>query len=328
MISKEELSELISLNTFNDTSLFTVSVVDLSNYQVVYANQAMKNVMADMTATNCWEMIHGQDAPCMWCKAPSLVKNLAMRENTSKASVHNDYAIYENFNEVANKWYQVQEKVVILKDNRKVIVSFALDISAQKEAQSNLIDTHVKLANQTEALKKAQAALKDLANRDPLTNLYNRRYLNEIASNIIAVEKRSGASLSILMIDIDKFKDINDTHGHSVGDDAIKFLANKLREYTRESDLVARLGGEEFVIILTNTDIDNALNVAETLRKDIEDSSYKSSFLMDPNSKLKLTVSIGVDAFNYEKDLTIHNSIDRADKALYLAKESGRNRVC
>ena len=326
-ISNDELAELISLNTFNDTSLFTVTVVDLSSYEVLYANQAMKNIMADMTATNCWEMIHGQESPCMWCKAPSLIHNLANKIKTSKACVENEYAIYENFNEVANKWYQIQEKVVALKDGRNVIVSFALDISAQKEAQSNLIDTHVKLANQTKALQKAQNKLKELANKDPLTNLYNRRYFHEIAENIIAIEKRKKNALSVIMVDIDKFKEVNDTYGHSVGDDAIKFLSNKLTLNTRESDIVARFGGEEFVVVLTNTPKEHALLIAETIRKDVEESSYSSAFLNDSNTALKLTVSIGVDEFCHDKDATISEALNRADKALYLAKESGRNRV-
>lgn len=317
--NNDEIKNLISLDTFNDTSLFTVTVIDLVTYEILYANQTMKNIMADMTATNCWEVIHGQNAPCMWCKAPSLLKKYNENLNLHKSIVTNEYAIYENFNEVANKWYQIQEKVVALKDTRKVLVSFALDISTQKEAQSNLIETHVKLANQTKALQEAQAKLKELANRDPLTDLYNRRYFNDIASHLITIGKRKEEPISLLMIDIDKFKNINDTYGHSVGDDVIKFLANSLFEHTRESDIISRFGGEEFAIILTNTDKNDALLIAEKFRARIETSEV---------GEIKFTISIGVDEFNYESDKTIYDSLNRADEALYKAKKSGRNIIC
>ena len=318
-LNNDEIKNLISLDTFNDTSLFTVSVIDLATYEVLYANQAMKNIMADMTAKNCWEIIHGQDAPCMWCKAPSLLKSYHDNVKAPKFVANNEYAVYENFNEVANKWYQIQEKVVALKDSKKVLVSFALDISTQKEAQSNLINTHVKLTNQTKALQDAQAKLKELANRDPLTNLYNRRYFNEITVNLLAIGKRSKDAISLLMIDIDNFKSVNDDYGHAIGDNVIKFLANKLLEQTRESDIIARFGGEEFAIILTNTDKKNALTIAENLRKNIENSVIDG---------VTFTISIGVDEFDYENDKTLYNSLERADKALYTAKQSGRNCVC
>ncbi len=318
-MNSDEIKRLISLDTFNDTSLFTVSVIDLATYEVLYANQAMKNIMADMTATNCWEIIHGQDAPCLWCKAPLLLKNYYDNKMAPKFIANNEYAVYEKFNEVANKWYQIQEKVITLKDSRKVLVSFALDISTQKEAQSKLIETHVKLANQTKALQEAQKKLKELANKDSLTDLYNRRYFNDIAITLTAIGKRKKTPLSLLMMDIDKFKAINDNYGHAVGDNVIRLLADKLLEYTRESDIVARLGGEEFAIILTNTDKKNAFAIAENLRKKIEQLSF---------NEITFTVSIGVNEFDYDQDTSIHDSLNRADKALYSAKKSGRNRVC
>ena len=322
-VDYSEIKDLISIDIFNDTSLFAVSVIDLPKYELVYANQAMKNIMSDLTALNCWEAIYGQDSPCMWCKAPTLLSNIKSELHPSQTTVNNGYSVYENFNEVANKWYQMQEKVVKLKDYRTVLISIALDISLQKEAQSKLIDTHVKLTKQTQALQEAKAQLKEQANRDPLTNMYNRRYFNEIAQKIVAIAKRSKEPLSLIMIDIDKFKNINDTYGHHIGDEIIKLLSFRLEEIIRESDIAARFGGEEFALILPNTNEDSALKLAQKIRGDMEMSSCKAD-----DKTVTFTVSIGVDEFEHTKDDDLFSALNRADAALYLAKESGRNRVC
>ncbi|WP_455757384.1 GGDEF domain-containing protein [Sulfurimonas sp.] len=321
-LDDNEIKNLISIDTFNDTSLFAVSVVELPKYEVLYVNQAMKNIMSDMTAHNCWEAIHGQEAPCMWCKAPMLLANLKQNIHHSQSTMDNAYAVYEHFNEVANKWYQVQEKVITLEDSRDVLISFALDISLQKDAQSKLIDTHVKLTKQTKALEEAQKKLKEQANRDPLTNMHNRRYFSEISEKIISITKRSKDPLSLIMIDIDNFKKINDTYGHNVGDEVIKLLANELASTIRQSDVAARFGGEEFAIILPNTDATNAFIFADKLRENIENISYK-----DKKDTIKFTVSIGVDEFNHENDNNVSASLNRADKALYEAKTTGKNKV-
>ena len=322
-VNYSEIKDLISIDIFNDTSLFAVSVIDLPKYELVYANQAMKNIMSDLTASNCWEAIYGQESPCMWCKAPALLANLKSELHSSQTTVNNGYSVYEHFNEVANKWYQMQEKVVKLKDFRTVLISIALDISLQKEAQSKLIDTHVKLTKQTQALQEAKAQLKEQANRDPLTNMYNRRYFREIGQKIVAMTKRSKESLSLIMIDIDKFKNINDTYGHHIGDEIIKLLAFRVEEIIRESDIAARFGGEEFALILPNTDKNSALKLAQKIRMDMETSSYRYE-----NKIINFTVSIGVDEFDHTQDDNLLTTLNRADAALYLAKGSGRNRVC
>ncbi len=295
-VDYNEIKDLISIDIFNDTSLFAVSVIDLAKYELVYANQAMKNIMSDLTALNCWEAVYGQESPCLWCKAPALLANLQSEVHPSQTTVDNSYIVYEHFNEVANRWYQMQEKAVKLKDSRTVLISIALDISLQKEAQSKLIDTHVKLTKQTQALQEAKAKLKEQANRDPLTNMYNRRYFNEIAQKIIAMTKRSKEPLSLLMIDIDKFKNINDTYGHNIGDEVIKLLASRLQTMTRESDIAARFGGEEFALILPNTNQENALQLAQKIRSDIEVASCISE-----DTVVTFTVSIGVEEFHHTK---------------------------
>jgi len=178
-----------------------------------------------------------------------------------------------------------------------------------------------------ELIKKLEATHKELellASIDPMTKLYNRRYFQTTAENILDLAKRDDKHLSILMLDIDKFKRINDTYGHPVGDQVIIHLANKLIQHQRKSDVICRFGGEEFLILLPNTSIDGAKIVSEKIRSDIE----QSDITLEDGSKLNFTVSIGVAIIDTKNDDNIEISIQKADNALYKAKESGRNRVC
>ncbi len=165
--------------------------------------------------------------------------------------------------------------------------------------------------------------LKELSHRDYLTNLYNRRYFNEIAQDFMKMAKRKSQHLSVILLDIDKFKNINDTYGHTIGDEVIKSLASLLEEHTRESDIVSRFGGEEFAILLLDTDKDKASTIAEKLRIVVENIDIKIA----DDKYIKFTISLGVDCINIKKDNDISESLDRADNALYRAKKSGRNRV-
>ncbi len=182
---------------------------------------------------------------------------------------------------------------------------------------------NTKLCETNYKLEKLNDELKDLSNRDPMTHLYNRRYFSEISDKILSLSMRNGTDLSIIILDIDKFKNINDTYGHAVGDKVIISLANNLEKNIRESDVVARFGGEEFVILLNNTNLENSVLIAEKIRKKIEDIE-----IIDGDNILKFTASFGVakyeDTLDSEK---IEHTLKRADNALYIAKENGRNQV-
>lgn len=179
-------------------------------------------------------------------------------------------------------------------------------------------------SNNITKLQTTEEALKKLANIDPLTKLYNRRYLFDMAKNIISLAKREQTKVSMLMIDIDKFKKINDTYGHAIGDEVIKDLASFLLKQTRASDIVARIGGEEFVVLLPNTSKDSADKFADTLRAFVE----KKEVSINENKSISFTISIGVSELDIENEIQIEEALARADKALYMAKKSGRNRVC
>ena len=173
-------------------------------------------------------------------------------------------------------------------------------------------------------LQDLQEELKLLASTDPMTKLYNRRYFMEISKSILDLAKRNKRCSAIIMLDIDKFKNINDTYGHNIGDDAIILLSQTLQKFTRKSDVVSRWGGEEFVMLLSNTDFEGALVIAEKLRATVENQVL----VLEENQELKFTISIGVSAVDTQNDLNIEAAINRADEALYEAKESGRNKVC
>ncbi len=173
-------------------------------------------------------------------------------------------------------------------------------------------------------LQTLQKELTLLASTDPMTKLYNRRYFSKISEHIFDLAQRNNQKTSVIMIDIDKFKNINDTYGHKVGDNVIINLANKLISNQRKSDVICRFGGEEFVILLPNTPLQGAKNVALKIKNDVENSKVTT----DTNQTVKYTISLGLSQINIEDTRGIESALTRADNALYEAKISGRNRVC
>ena len=168
---------------------------------------------------------------------------------------------------------------------------------------------------------RAKEEAERLAITDPLTGLFNRRFLEEKLSNELIRAKAHNNYLSIVMADIDHFKRINDTYGHKVGDEVLKALALILRANTRENDTVARYGGEEFVILLSNVSKYDAYRIAERIRLEIEDTSLEEIGVPE-----KITVSFGISCFPGDGEDAI-DLLKKADQALYQAKSQGRNRV-
>ncbi|WP_457626546.1 diguanylate cyclase [Persephonella sp.] len=172
-------------------------------------------------------------------------------------------------------------------------------------------------------LKYYQEELKKLASTDFLTGLYNRRHMFLIGNELFEISKRYNKKLSVIILDIDRFKSINDTYGHDAGDEALKALSQIIIDRTRECDVPARLGGEEFVILLPETELEGAKKLAEDLRQAVENEIIE----LPDGQKLSFTVSIGVSEINLSKDLSFEKALKLADKALYEAKETGRNKV-
>ncbi|GLR64969.1 hypothetical protein GCM10007878_24070 [Marinospirillum insulare] len=174
-----------------------------------------------------------------------------------------------------------------------------------------------------ESIRAKQAELTKQASTDPLTQLYNRRYFLVEASHLVEKAQQNTSHLSVMMLDIDHFKAINDQHGHKTGDLVLIQVANLFNTLSREQDLIARFGGEEFVILLPSADSNAAKECAERIRQGIE----AHSIVIDEKTNLKITISIGVAEMNIANQESIESTINRADEALYLAKAQGRNQV-
>lgn len=183
--------------------------------------------------------------------------------------------------------------------------------------QGGVVISH---ANVTDS-KRLVFDLAKLAATDPLTGVPNRRHFVDVAAAELERTKRFGTSTSILMIDLDHFKSVNDTYGHATGDEALRSAAKACKSAVRKADLLARMGGEEFAALLPGTDMTSALAVAEKLRR-----AVASIAVCVEQNTCWLTTSIGVSQVSPD-DKTIEEALSRADGALYRAKRSGRNCV-
>lgn len=192
------------------------------------------------------------------------------------------------------------------------------------QMNKQLIQTKIRLENLTRELEEKNKVLDNLANLDGLTNIYNHRYFQNALDQEISRAMRNGSSISLLLADIDHFKQFNDTYGHQVGDFVLAEFAKLLRENIRQYDILARYGGEEFVIVLPETSTEEALLVAEKLRETIEHARFK-----DSRGEYYVTSSFGQACSTpaIEDNFSKNSFIGQADQALYEAKEKGRNRV-
>jgi diguanylate cyclase (GGDEF)-like protein len=162
--------------------------------------------------------------------------------------------------------------------------------------------------------------LERLALTDPLTRLANRRAFEESLATEVARTGRHGKHLSLLFLDLDRFKDVNDTYGHVTGDEVLAGFADLLRRFGRRGDLAARIGGEEFAVLLPHTTKANAMIVAERIRRAVEETPFG-------RARVAVTVSIGVAELPEEGEMQESSFVELADGALYRAKAGGRNRV-
>lgn len=194
-------------------------------------------------------------------------------------------------------------------------------IESQSEEGSHVAGVVGVIADITER-KRMMREMCRLARTDSLTGLWNRGYFVELASREIARCKRSVRNLSILLVDVDYFKKVNDRYGHGTGDKVLVGVADAMRKSLREIDIVARFGGEEFVVLLPDTSTQAAHKVAQRMCNTIREQD----FLDDQNRTINITVSIGVTSYqNALNDLDL--MLKRADIAMYSAKKNGRNRV-
>lgn len=181
------------------------------------------------------------------------------------------------------------------------------------------VKTHLMLKYAFSELKMALVEMERLAKTDGLTGLLNRRSLFEVATQEFSRARRYNRIISILMLDIDHFKRINDTYGHPVGDAVIQEVASILKETLRETDFIGRYGGEEFAVILPETTLEQASEVAERIRYRIHEQTITNEF-----NSLQVTVSLGIATLKAEMN-SVEEMLKQADQALYQAKSNGRN---
>lgn len=178
-----------------------------------------------------------------------------------------------------------------------------------------------KVNQRTKELKNANKKLLEISSVDFLTNIPNRRCFFDVGNKSFYLAKREKHPLSIICIDIDHFKSINDNYGHNIGDEILKLVSSKMNKLIRKSDILARTGGEEFTILLNNTDKENAFILAEKLRTTIQNSYYR-----DKEFEIQVTISLGISELQND-DEELDSIINRADKALYKAKNESRNKT-
>lgn len=232
--------------------------------------------------------------------------------------------------EVAEHFYQSDKKV--FETNKKQVIEETTHnedgetchyISTKVPFnQPDKLPALIGFSSDVTELFKLKEEFKQLANTDPLTNLYNRRFFTEKAEKEYQRAKRYSLSTTLISIDIDHFKSINDKFGHPAGDQVLIEVANQLQENLRQTDILARIGGEEFSILLPETSTKSAIAFAERIRE----AQSKLKITGEWQGEITLSVSIGVSSF-LSSDKAFDDLFSRADKALYEAKNSGRNKV-
>ena len=211
-----------------------------------------------------------------------------------------------------------------LQDEQGSLIGILLvlrNITDRKRAEDEIKIANERLSAQLAKVESLQAILREQVIRDSLTGLFNRRYLDESLGNELAHAKREGKPVSILMMDIDHFKELNDSYGHKAGDQMLKAISRFLLSGVRQSDMVCRYGGEEFTIIMPGASLEDAKYRAETFV-----SEFRDLQVFREEQQLKSTISVGVAIFP-EHGKTSDELIRAADTALYMAKKAGRNRV-
>lgn len=226
-----------------------------------------------------------------------------------KESAHIELEIFEG---AQTRWYQLS---LSKKKQDEHWLYFCLFTNVSQREKESL-----RLKQRITDIDRLKKQLQSQSIRDPLTNLFNRRFLTELFEREIALANRTNSPLSLVMLDLDNFKAINDTYGHQTGDAVITLVAKLLQSFSRRSDVLFRYGGEEFLVLLPNTSTAQALKLTEQWRLQIEKSLIKVE-----EKQIHITVSAGITCFLI--DSSVENFILAADKALYQAKAAGRNKV-
>ena len=218
--------------------------------------------------------------------------------------------------------------VAFAEDQQSLINGFQLGASDSVRVEIDPTELSARMNLQLERwkrlleLRKSKEQLQKMALTDPLTKLGNRATFDMSIKQAAACTQRSGSPYSLLMIDLDHFKNFNDNYGHQTGDAVLRSVADAIKQSSRNADICCRYGGEEFAVILPDTRANNAEVLADRIHRNVAKVSLKQ-----PSGRLPITVSIGISCADPEECADPARLIEEADRALYLAKENGRNRT-
>lgn len=288
-----------SIATILDSLDAMVYVADMDTYELLFCNKFGRDIWGETQGKRCWQVLQeGQDGPCKFCTNEHLLD-----KDGNPAGVY----VWEFQNTVDKHWYQCRDQAIYWVDGRLVRMEVATDITQRKLGEQQL--------------KAAKKRAEELAHKDELTGLDNRRAFFDQGYRLFKQAVRFKHPVSVIMMDIDHFKNINDSYGHSVGDKMLQMIAELLKSVVREIDIVARIGGEEFAFVLPETGTDEAVNLAERLRQEIAKTT-----VVHEEKPIHVTASFGVSSHRVENE-TLETMLTKADDALYIAKKKGRNQV-
>lgn len=274
-----------------------VYVSDMDTYELLFFNEYGKQVWGDPKNKTCYKVLQkDQQEPCKFC-----TNNRLVDENGEPTGVY----VWEFQNTVTNRWFQCRDQAIRWIDGRLVRMEIATDITERKNAE--------------QALQQSKELAEKRADTDELTHINNRHSFFKMGRHAFKQARRCDHPISIVMLDIDYFKEVNDIYGHNAGDAVLKEFAQCLLEAVRDVDILGRLGGEEFAIILYEIDIEEAQMITERIRAAVENMSIKHN-----DNIIQITSSFGIASCETE-DHDLEALLSNADKALYSAKRNGRN---
>jgi len=266
-----------------------------------------------------------QSGDMFYCKneleeSPELCRAARTKHDVISIDYHNSCPYFTQ----KNKFYYCTN--IDISKNIYLIINFVCDTKEELDIlkdKISFIKSYINEAAPSIEVKLLMNALKESAFKDGLTGLYNRKFLDEHSKKLIPQAKREGMNIGVLMLDMDHFKAVNDEYGHDIGDKVLKELSRILMENVRDSDLVIRYGGEEFIVLLVGVNNEeDALNVANKIGKKVRDNEID----VYAGNKLKKTISIGLSMFPDDSS-SLDAVMKNADIALYEAKNSGRDKV-
>ena len=307
-ITERKKAEIVSrrserfLNTIFESINDPFNIID-TDYRIIKANESYAQIrgktIAQLIGKRCFEVLQNRQSPCEGC-------SVKVTFDTGEPHTKEKLGRYSNVSQI---WLEIYTYPIFDEMGRVVsVIEYTRDITKRKQAEEER-DILVK-------------KLVHLSRTDDLTGLLNRRALIEKLGDEVRRSRRYKADLALIICDIDYFKEINDTHGHDAGDKVLQIISSLMKDLLRQTDVIGRYGGDEFLLILPETSLKGAREIAERIHDAVKEYEIKIGL----DSPIKTTVSLGVAQFDSEKE-DVTDLVKRADNALYIAKGKGRDRV-